>query len=731
MRTPEFPLSAVAAAVLLACAGAAHAQNQTPPAGTGTDTVLQTVTVNASADASQEGLPAPAPGGQVARGSRLGMLGNVSAMDAPFSATAYTQQLIQDQQARGIGDVLLNDPTIHVTRGFGNYQELYLVRGFPVNSDDMAYNGLYGLLPRQYVAAELFERVEVLRGANSFVNGAAPGGGGIGGAINLVPKRAPNDPLSQVTAGIDNGGQTYLAADLARRFGPDGASGIRVNVARRAGNTVIDDEERELNVFSVGLDHRGRDFRLSADAGYQQHKLDEARPNVTPPVSGTALASAPDASSNFSQPWSYSDERDVFGTVRGEFDLSDNVTAWAAAGMRRGRESNSLANPTLLNAAGDTSTYRFDNARKDSVQTAEAGVRAKLRTGEVGHTLVASASMFDAKSRNAYALSSFAGFASNLYDPVTVAAPAADFFVGGSLSDPLLTSRTRLSSLALSDTLSFMEDRVLLTLGARHQNIKDKSYDYTTGARNASYDESSVTPVAGLVFKPVRNLSLYANYAEALVRGATAPAEASNAGENFSPYRSKQKEIGAKYDAGNYGVSLALFTTAQPSGVLSAVGGPYSISGEQRHRGAELGWYGMPARGLRVLGGLTWLDTEQRDTGTANDGNDVIGAPKYRANLGLEWDVPGMRGLTLTGRALHTASQYADAANTQELPSWTRFDAGVRYVTTVGKQFVTLRANIENLTDRDYWASAGGYPGRGYLVAGNPRTFVVSASLDF
>jgi iron complex outermembrane receptor protein len=66
----------------------------------------------------------------------------------------------------------------------------YVIRGFAVSSDDLAYNGLYGVLPRQFVASELLERVEVFRGANSFLNGAAPGGGGIGGSINLLPKRA-------------------------------------------------------------------------------------------------------------------------------------------------------------------------------------------------------------------------------------------------------------------------------------------------------------------------------------------------------------------------------------------------------------------------------------------------------------------------------------------------------------------------------------------------------------
>jgi iron complex outermembrane receptor protein len=152
-----------------------------------TDDGIATVVVTASADASAQGLPAAYAGGQVARGGRLGLLGNVDIMDAPFNATNYTQALIQDQQAKSVADVVQNDPSVRVARGFGNYQELYVIRGFAVNSDDLAYNGLYGLLPRQFVASELLERVEVLRGANSFINGAAPGGGGIGGMINLLP----------------------------------------------------------------------------------------------------------------------------------------------------------------------------------------------------------------------------------------------------------------------------------------------------------------------------------------------------------------------------------------------------------------------------------------------------------------------------------------------------------------------------------------------------------------
>ena len=77
---------------LAAAAFAAHAQDSTQ-AGTPTEPVA-TVVISASADASAQGLPSAYAGGQVARGGRLGLLGNVDIMDTPFNAMNYTLSLI-------------------------------------------------------------------------------------------------------------------------------------------------------------------------------------------------------------------------------------------------------------------------------------------------------------------------------------------------------------------------------------------------------------------------------------------------------------------------------------------------------------------------------------------------------------------------------------------------------------------------------------------------------------
>lgn len=703
---------------------------------TESEAALQTVTVEASADASAQGLAKPFAGGQVARGARVGVLGNQDMMETPFSATSYTSDLIQDQQAKSVGDVLLNDAGVRPARGFGNFQQAYFVRGFVLYSDDVAYNGLYGLVPRQYMASEFVERVEVFRGANAFLSGAGAGsvsGGGLGGLINVVPKRAGNEPLNRVTLGGASGGQAYAAADVARRFGPDDAAGMRLNLARRSGGTGVSGEKVHTTVGSLGLDWRSSRARLSADLGWQEHKLTAPRPSLTP-SGNLPIPAAPDSKTNYAQPWTYSNSRDLFGTVRGEYDFNEQWTGWAAVGMRRGSEDNALSGLTLSSAAGDAVVNRFDNTRRNRVKTGELGVRGKFETGVVKHSVVASLSAFDSSERNAWGYNYATGQSNNIYNPVALPAPAYNG-LGGILGSPRETERIKTSSLALADTLGFMDERLLLTVGMRYQTIKVDGFDATTGASSGSYDKSRVTPVAGLVFKLTPEVSAYANYIEGLAKGGSAPMSnggqvVSNAGQVFAPYVSRQKEVGLKYDGGNIGASASFFTTSMPSAYVE--NNVYGVFGKQRNRGLEFNVFGEPVKGLRVLGGLTLLDAEYLTTASgANDGKRVVGVPRSQANIGADWDVPGVRGLALNARLMYTGAQYANAGNTQRVPAWTRFDLGARYLMDVGGKLVTLNARVDNVANRNYWASVGGYATNGYLVQGAPRTFSLTASVDF
>lgn len=706
---------------------------ETPPSA-----MFDSIVVTTSADASAQGLPVAYEGGQVATGSRVGLLGNQDIMDTPFSTTAYTNEYIKNQQAHSVGDLLKKDPTVRVARGFGNFQEAYLMRGFVTNSDDTMFNGLYGILPRQYIATELFERVELQRGASAMLNGAAPSGGNAGGSINLLPKRAGNEPLRQLTLGYGAGDQGRVGIDVSDRFGQDDAVGVRFNAAYQDGDSAVDNESAKLGLAALGLDYRADKYRVSADFGWQDNKLDETRPNVT--LSGvTAVPEAPKGDKNWAQPWSYSNEKDLFGTVRAEYDFQDNLTGYAAYGARKGEEENSLANLTVTNIDGTGSTYRFDNTREDKVQSAQLGLRGKLQLGNTQHNWTLAGDLYDQEEKGAYAFDYGNQLPTNLYRPTAHKDNSwTDTTVyGGNLSDPRLASETQFTSVALADTISLMDDKLKATLGVRHQNIETRSYDYSTQVKTSDYDDSEWTPSVGLVYQPNKDWSVYGNYIESLSKGETAPAESANkpvtnAGEALSPYVSKQSEIGLKYDNGTVGSSLAIYHTTQPRAYVNDAN-TFVEAGENRHQGVELTVFGSPAENLRFNAGVSYLDAKQTDTGSqVFDGKRVIGIPKLQSNFNLEYDVASISGLTLTGDVIHTGSRYADAANTLKVDSYTTLDLGARYRTKLGKQDMTLKGVVSNVTGEDYW-SVGKYAGSemGYLSANEPTAVKVSATFDF
>ena len=611
------------------------------------------------------------------------------------------------------------------------------MRGFITTSDDTMFNGLYGILPRQYIATELFERVEVQRGASAMLNGAAPSGGNAGGTINLLPKRAGNDPLREVTLGYGQGDQGKVAVDVSDRFGSDDAIGVRFNAAYQDGDSAIDDESSTLGLAALGLDYRGDQYRLSADLGWQDNKLSETRPSVN--LGGvSSVPNAPDGSKNWAQPWTYSDEKDVFGTIRGEYDFNDNITAYGAYGARSGEEENSLATLTVNNIDGAGTVYRFDNTREDKVQSAELGLRGKLQTGELAHSLVLAANLYDQEEKGAYAFDFGNQLETNFYRPTnyTEVPFTSTAIFGGNLDDPKLTNKKQLQSFALADTISLFDDKLKTTLGVRHQNIKTTSYDVNTQAETAHYDKSEWTPIIGIVYQPTMDWSVYGNYIESLAPGKTAPqtnnsAPVTNAGQNLDPYVSEQTELGVKYDNGMIGSSLAVFRTDEPRAYINN-SNTFTAAGENRHQGVELTVFGSPSENMRLNAGVTYLIAEQKDTGdSALDGNRVIGVPTLQSNVNLEYDLAAVEGLTLTGDIIHTGSRYSDNANTLKVDGYTTLDLGARYRTMLAGQDVTLKGVVTNVTGEDYWQSVGGYADSGYLNAGEPTALKVSATFNF
>jgi iron complex outermembrane receptor protein len=671
-------------------------------------------------DKRTDTLPPVYAGGQVANGGRLGVLGNTDVMDAPFSVSTYTSALIKDQQAVTVADVLERDSSVRSTGQTGGIVDSFFIRGFPVgegNLGELAFDGVYGVAPNYRVFTEYAERIELVKGPGALLYGMSPNSA-VGGVINVVPKRSLDEDLTRFTASYAMDSQLGGHIDVSRRFGEDRRFGVRINGSTQLGDTVIDDQSRHVDIGAISLDYQGERLRTSLDWLNQKESFDAAsRPFLI--ASGIDIPSAANGRTNVSQEWGWSKTRDTSALLSGEYDLSDALTVFTHAGGGKSDVARmSDQTPTIINAAGDTSSipgyYKFEVER----YTLDAGARLRFDTGPISHRTALQVSRYrDVLSRG---IISGPPILSNIYHPVDHPKPAIP------KPDTPKVSESELTGVALADTLSVLDERVQVTLGVRKQNIKSDNYN-AAGVVTTSYDDGRTTPLFGALIKPWDHVSFYYNYIEGLSKGDIAPSTASNAGEIFAPYVSRQHELGVKADYGTFTSTLALFQITKPSGELAC--GVFSVQGEQRNRGLELNVFGEIAPGTRLLGGVTLLDAQLTKTAAAaNRGNKPVGVPEVQANLWAEWDTSWVEGLTLTGGAIHTGSQYVNQANTQKLDDWTRFDVGVRYTTRIDERPTTFRATVQNVLDHEYWSGVASY---GAFSQGSPRTLLLSATVDF
>ncbi|WP_414463790.1 TonB-dependent receptor [Hyphomicrobium sp. DY-1] len=700
--------------------------------------------------------PVAYAGGQVATGGQLGMLGNRSVMDTPFNQTSFTAKTIQDQQARSVADVLLNDPSVRANQsasaGYG--QDTFYIRGFYYDTGEMGLNGLYGIAPTYTTQPNYVDRIEVLKGPSALLNGMPPGGA-VGGSINLVTKQAPDDPITQVTTTYQSQGLVGTELDYARRYGLNKEFGVRFNGSYGSGDTAIDDQHNEVGDAVLNLDYRGERLRLSADVGYQANDLTGVQrfitvvPSSLPtlvrpvppflPLMNGKVPPAPDASSNYGgMPWEYWNTSSTFAMVRGEYKLTDHVTAYGAYGWSDNNLDYLFASPGLLNANGDFVTFPLKGGSLTQNWAGNTGIRADFDTGPINHLFNVdySKTVRDNVGRwhNGNAASclpppynaAFQGYSicSNIYDPVPISKPT-------SFGPQIATlAETNLSSEGVSDTMSILDNRIQFTIGVRHQDAgADNTRTTVTSTEISSTDASVWSPAYALVVKPLRNVSLYANYIEGLQMGTTVGPTYANAGEALQPSQTTQKEVGVKVDFGSISTTFAAFDIAQPS--LIAINNVLGYDGEQRNRGLEFNVFGELTPTLRLLGGVALIDgrLEKTADGT-NDGHKAQGVPDTSVNMGAEWDTP-IQGLTLNGRAIYTSGVYIDAANHYSIPDWTRYDVGARYTFDNpwnGKP-MTVRFNVENVLDTNYYASS--YSSDGIITVGAPRTYLVSSTVNF
>ncbi len=668
------------------------------------------------------------PDKQVATKGQLGVLGDLSTFDTPFAQSSYTAKLIQDQMARSISDIAANDPAVRPAGSRYAESESLTIRGFSVYAGNVLFDGLPGLADDRQPSLDGIERVDIFKGPSALLNNGAQD---VGGTINFVPKRAADAPLTELTLGYDSDLEGEAHLDLGRRFGADRRFGVRVGLGGRYGDTPLDGMKERAGIGTLAVDYKGDRLRVLLDANLQDRRLlgylsGFGVAAVNQNGVAFAIPGAPDPSNNIFAGANY--YRKWTGVVLGqvEDDVADWLTVFAAVGYRRSTERYLGAYyPTILDRAGDTSVFNIPYIRRGETESGRFGLRARFVTGPIGHSVTLSGETYRDRSHGGVAF--YDALATNIYRPVRLGSQVVDY----PFPPDGYVSTSRATSAVLADVMTAFDGRVTLIAGARRQTLFAGSRDPTGSSSPSRYEKTKVTPSVALAVKPVARLTIYGNYIQTLQQAPSPPAGTVNAAQIFPPAVAKQYEVGAKYDFGRGGLTVAAFDIRQPVGIVTARPDNtlvFSLGGQQRNRGIELGLFGEVLPGLRLIGGASFIDAKlTRTQDGVNDGNTAVGVPDTQVNIGAEWDVRGLAGLTLTGRVIYTSREYFDAENSRTIPAWTRFDVGARYAFRVADRAVTARISVENVANKNYWSSAL----QSSLAIGAPRTVLLSVTTSF
>ena len=218
--------------------------------------------------------------------------------------------------------------------------------------------------------------------------------------------------------------------------------------------------------------------------------------------------------------------------------------------------------------------------------------------------------------------------------------------------------------------------------------------------------DNLVSPRAGIVYKPVEEVSVYGSYAVSyLPSSGDQFSSLTTITEQVKPEKFNNYEVGAKWEpVSGLSVTTALYRLNRENTRALDPNDPTRIvqTGSQRTNGYELGIAGRLTSAWRVAGGYAYQDAFVTSaTATAREGAQVAQVPHHTLSLWNHYQVMPRLGAAVG--VLYRTDMFATIDNTVTLPGYTRVDLAAFYTL---KRDIRLQANLENVFDKAYWINA-------------------------
>lgn len=637
--------------------------------------------------------------------------------DIPQAISVVSAALIAEQRMQSMADVVRYMPGVGMAQGEGN-RDTPILRGNS-STGDFYVDGVRD--DAQYFRDTYnVDHIEALKGPNAMIFGR----GGAGGVINRVTRQAEWASVRQVDAQLGSNDNRRLSADLGMAFSPAAA-------ARVTGMYEHSDSYRA----GVGLERAGVNPTVALllgpnttlRASYEFLRDRRTADRGVPSFGGRPVDTDP--STFFGDPAQSLSSADVnIASAVIEHNPGRGITVRSRTNFGvYDKHYQNIFPGTVTGAMVSVSGYDNSTGRRNAFN--QTDVIVARRTGRIGHVVATGVEvgrqMTDNFRRTAY----FPTLGPNV---TSTTVPLSHPLVGLPLefrqnaTDADNSGTATIAAVYAQDQIA-LSSHVQAVVGLRYDSFAVDFTNNRSGAIVTSRD-GLLSPRAGLIFKPIAPVSIYASYSLAYVpRAGDQLSSLSLSNQALDPEEFRNYEVGAKWDVRSVALSIAAYrldrgnvAVADPADATRSV-----LVDAQRMKGLEASVDGRLTPWWTIAGGYAFQHGEitRSISATAQAGASLAQVPRHSLSLWNKYDLPARLGAGIG--LIHRGEMFAATDNRVTLASFTRVDGALFWTATA-----KLRAqiNVENLFDERYFASAHN---NSNILPGSPRAFKVSVTARF
>ena len=675
-----------------------------------TATVLDDIEVNALQDKSY-----------MAKENKTAVKTSTALIDLPQSITVITPELIKDQNIKTIAEAVRYVSGVSMAQGEGN-RDTPILRG-NATTGDMFVDGIRDDV-QYYRDTYNADSIDVLKGPNAMVFGR----GGAGGLINRNTKKADWD--SRRLFGFQGGSwdRFRLTGDVNQVINNNFA--VRLNAMWETAKNYREGFDSERWGVNPTVSWRSDDKKTKVMAGYEHYQDDRTADRGISSYHGRPVDTK--VSTFFGDPtrspmWTTVDAFNAL--IEHQFDNGLNIRN----NMRYASYDKFYQNvfSGAVNTKGtQVAISAYNNATQRENFFNQTDLTYPFETGLFKHTLLTGMEFGRQETDNRRETGYFTAVGKNA---ISVNVPLNNPRYFGNIT--FRQAATDADNHGVTDIAAgYIQDQLELTkqlqliFGVRYDSFIVNFHNNRNG-QNIRSNDDLFSPRGGLVYKPISDLALYANYSMTYVPRAGDQLSSLTLTNNaLEPERFDNYEVGAKWQiTPDLLTTLAFYQLDRLNALATDPNNPavsFLVDG-QRTRGIELGISGNITDDWKLFGGYAFQDGKitKSLSSTALAGATMAQVPKHTFNLWNRYDINKQWGVGLG--SIYRSKMYAATDNTVTLAGFLRFDAAVYFNPT---ENIEMQVNVENLFDKTYFANANSNTN---ITPASPIAAIASINLKF